>query len=390
MAFEILALLSVFYRISVVVLSANGVLRLRTARSRAGAPGTGGLGNRYLFLFPVYKEQKIIVDTCRHYEEFQKRFGIRLFFIGDGGETESPTTIGMVEDYFHGNDGVESLVLEGGGMKARKVNHCLSKIEESKIPYDYIFIFDCDSRIDIGEFERVDSFLSARRLDIASYIPVPVFGKAGSLLSLAGALNHLERIMAFELGSSLLPSSMVYPMGAAMCLSRNAIEKIGRIPEPIDDIPLGYLGTKFRLRKENLPFFVQSLPTVSAASFIRQHIPIFTGVYSLASQLGSYGFTLSIGDRLSINVSYAYFLLEFISLVLLPVAFFADRLAFSVLAATYLAVIGVSLGAFKMLTLRNAVLYAAGYYLRLAAFLNFLTRSLLVSVDLRKIKTERQ
>lgn len=394
-------MLAVIYRIFVLLLS---VLALRK-----GAPAVAVeqvVSQPYVFLFPVYKEQKIIEETFQYYEQFLAHSTeISLLFVSSGKETEEPSTHTLIVKYIQKSLYATRIQIitsaDRTGTKATQLNVGLAYLKNhysQGIPR--IVCFDCDARISWQDFLAADQYVQAHAdCSLFSFMPKAIINTKSFIVK-ALMLHHLERMLAFELSSVHLSKNFwQYPMGATMIVLPELWQKINQFPEPIDDIPLSYILSWQHIAFTTLPFYTLVQAPPNRKNAFRQMIPIFKGVFSYFSTARNSNKTelihlydsaialhLRVFHLLCGVFLYVFFLLEFVSIAAVVLCFNSYYWSLLILFCFQSV---VDLWCYKQLTFVNVLLHLSGYFLRLVQFFYFLWRGVLFQQQLNTYKTER-
>lgn len=374
---------AIFYRLYVLMMS---ILSLSKRRSLTIARKT--LRHHYLFIFPVYKEQKIIIDTLNYYEQFLKLTDkIQLVFVTTAKEVTEPSTLMMIDNYVRKSSyGARIKVLTCpilDGTKATQINYALHFIGKGKHESN-LCLFDCDARISLPDLIRAEDYIEANpHAVIYSFLPRSVMGPGEHFFVYAAGLQHTERMLAFEYASSQLAWKYSYPMGATMIVKPQLWQYIEHIPEPIDDIPLDYLLQFKGLRAKSLPFetLVQAPPDVG--NVFRQMIPIFKGVFSYFSTAKRYQVKLTRIQKVQGILQYIFYILE-------PLGILLALLGNRYLLILLLLQVALNLSWTKKISLRAFIAHLFGYVVRLLQFGYFGWYVLRGKVNWAEFKTERK
>ncbi len=375
---------SVFYRLYVLLISCLSLLYPKQKVIESNSD----LSQHYCFLFPVYKEQKIIKDTLQYYEQFLAQSQqIQLIFITTAKETGSDTTLKLMQDYLKNSQYQERIVVVTcpvlDGTKATQINYGLDFIAEKK-QKSYVCMFDCDARISFLDLVRAEQYIKDNSgAVIYSFLPKAKPAKQSNFLVLSAGLHHTERMLAFEYAASQLPWKYSYPMGATMLVHPQLWQHIDHIPEPIDDIPLDYLLQFKKLKAKTMPFYTLVQPPPDTRNLFRQMIPIFKGVFSYFSTAHRYGIKLNI-------VGYGHGLLVYTFYLLEPLSIFLVLLGDWWLGILIFVQIIVNLYWVKKLSTKAFIAHSWGYIIRLLQFLYFGINMLKGEIRLSQFKTERK
>ncbi len=378
------------YRLLVTLLSSVSYYyyqRRRWSNSRVASR----LHHRYVFLFPVFREQKVIEETFYYYQRFLGWFpDLKILFVTTEKEQDDPST----------RDILKKLIVESAcrnridciscpdlhGTKATQVNFGLNYIRSQHKKTPYIVSFDCDARIRWQDFLLADQYIQRSPTHMVySFLPRPRLESTTNLLARSIVLHYGERMLAFEYPSGLDPG-LNYPMGATIIFSPKLWGHIEHIPEPIDDLSLKYILDYHQLSYVSLPYFtdVQSPPDIS--NLYRQMVPIFSGVFSHFSTLRSYGIPLKMKNIWVGWGFYLFCLLEYLSILLLLPAVVTGEWLLPIL---FLYQIILDLFFLGKLSLGNFFMHLLGYAIRLSQFIYFLGWRLFWGDKLCQFKTER-
>jgi len=381
------------YRVFIVSITlSNWRWRRRTASPLS--PSKAVL-HGYVFLFPVFREQKIIRDTLQYYESFLAYSeNIQLLFITTIKERgDSNNTAEYIEAYRQGSGFRERIhVVESHqmtGTKATQLNVGLhwvrTKYQQQQFPY--VVCFDCDARIAIDDFIQVDrNFLNKGNACIYSFVPVSKIAAYSKSVA-ALMLHHLERVFVWEYIPSLIASaSWNYPMGATMVIAPQLWDKLPAFPEPIDDIPLQYLLRWKGVAYRSLPFFTQVQSPPNLGNAFRQIIPILHGVFCYFSLAQRYHVSLTLKQSVAGICWYIVFILEFIAIAISPYLLWRSWPMFIILFIIPAIIHLVWRQCFSFL---NLALYLLGFYLRLLQFCYFLVKIIFSPPQLHQFKTDR-
>lgn len=384
MFIAILVWAGIFYRLYVLLISCLSLLYPK----QKVIVSNSDLSQHYLFLFPVYKEQKIIKDTLQYYEQFLAQSQqIQLLFITTAKETGSDTTLKLIQDYLKNSQYQERIAVITcpvlNGTKATQINYGLDFIAEKK-QKSYVCMFDCDARISFPDFVQAEQYIKDNSgAVIYSFLPKAEPAKQSNFLVLSAGLHHAERMLAFEYAASQLPWKYSYPMGATMIVHPQLWKLIDHIPEPIDDIPLDYLLQFKKLKAKTMPFYTLVQPPPDTRNVFRQMIPIFKGVFSYFTTAQCYGIKLSILGWGKGLLLYTFYLLE-------PLGVFLALLGYWWVGSLIFLQIIVNLYWAKKLTLKACIAHSCGYIIRLLQFLYFGINMLKGEIRLSQFKTERK
>ncbi|MGZ5455126.1 MAG: hypothetical protein ACXWN1_00470 [Thermoanaerobaculia bacterium] len=340
----------------------------------------------------MYREQAIIADTLAHYGPFLRQVSsLQLWFVLDAREAGPDTTRdvllrALTEQGYGSSDRITVLASDAvRGSKAAKVNLAIERLRATQPDLPMLVVFDCDARVEFSEVRIALACASVSAADVVSLVPVPEPGD-GSVVVRSAMAHHAERAVSFELGSGCLPRYMRYPTGALMILRPSLLRRIPHLPEPIDDLPLSYLIARLRGDVVTLPAFVRVLPPPDAYNLFRQHIPIFTGVFSVFATLRKFHVTPRLSDYARCTVLYAFYAAEFVSIAAAfvwlaggtywPLLLVIAQLAFALFVVERLSAAALLLG-------------TLGYLVRLCLFLWFVLNRAFVRPDLSRIKTAR-
>ncbi len=384
MFISILVWMAVFYRLYVLLMSCLSLLYLK----QKVVVSNLHLSQHYIFLFPVYKEQKIIKDTLQYYEQFLVQSQqIQLIFITTAKETGSHTTFKLIQDYLKNSQYQEKIAVLAcpilDGTKATQINYGLDFIAEQK-QKSYVCMFDCDARISFSDLVRAEQYIKDNvGAAIYSFLPKAELAHQSNLLVQSTGLHHIERMLAFEYASSQLPWKYSYPMGATMIVHPNLWEHINHIPEPIDDIPLDYLLQFKKLKAKTMPFYTLVQAPPDTRNLFRQMIPIFKGVFSYFATAREYRVKLRIGQIIKGLCLYVFYLLEPLTILFAFLGFWWLTIL------TGLQVI-LNLYWIHNLSLRLFIIHIFGYFVRLLQFLYFGIILLKGPLRLSQFKTQRK
>ncbi len=381
----ILVLAALGYRIYLSVIS---VITMRVRKKKLDLIAPNSKQQRYVFVFPVYKEQVIIEDTLRYYEQFVAQLGgIELLFVTTTKESGDQRTYDLIKAYLAKSKYSDKIILiecaELQGTKATQINYGLSYLRNRYNRLPRLVLFDCDARISLSDFSDAEQWIEQNPgAVIYSFVPKPVLYCNTPLLIQSTVLHHTERMLAFEYAASRLKSKATYPMGATMMVLPLLWEKVTSIPEPIDDIPLDYLLSFYGLHAKALPYFslVQAPPDTH--NMFRQMIPIFRGVFSYYATAKRYQISLTQWQKYKGVLLYGFYLLEPLGILLA---------CFGNISLLILIAVQISLNLYwsDRLTIKNFLLHSLGYVIRLLQFLYFALHLLKRDRKLNQFKTER-
>lgn len=377
------------YRYAVLGLSLLGLTV--SLRKPSCQVSNQSLKNEYCFVFPVYKEQKVIADTFHYYESFlQKSEKVSLLFVTTTKEQGKGTTKDLLNELINQSQykaritAIESVVLTG--TKATQLNVALTHLRSKETSMPYLVCFDCDARISWEDFKQAEEQLDESYY-LYSFLPKP--GLANTRRGVkALMLHHGERMLVWEYVPAHVKFSFWhYPMGATLVVHPGLWQKVECFPEPIDDIPLQYVLHWQKLKFRSLPYYshVQAPPNLSNA--FRQMIPIFTGVFSYFSLAKRISRTLNLKEKLTGLGWYGLLISEFLAIAISPYILITRPVAFVFM---YLLPALIQLIWLRTLRPINVILYFCGMYLRLAQFIYFVVRGLLFPANLAAFKTERE
>lgn len=344
--------------------------------------------HQYTFVFPVYREQKIIVETLKYYEAFlRKTNNIDLVFVTSLKETGELTTLDLITAYWQGNQYQHRVTVltcpELEGTKATQINFALDNLRNQRATRR-IVSFDCDARISYEDFCATEHWIEDHHDAVVySFVPRSPLNQASNFLVRSIVLHSLERSLALEYCSSQLRwLHSSYPMGATMLLMPTIWQKIDRLPEPIDDISLQYILRSYGLKMRSLPYFTDVQPPPDTKNLFKQIVPIFKGVFSFGSTAKYYGVKLSWLDKTASWFRYSYYLLEHLGILLALTGQWWLLICFA---------IQVLIDCFWSgnFTVKNVLAHAFGYLIRLAQFGYFLIRIIFQPPKLHQFKTDR-
>lgn len=384
MLLSILVIAAVGYRLYVLVMSC---LSLFFSKQRV-IVYSSHLAQQYIFLFPVYKEQKIIKDTLQHYEQFLAQSQqIRLIFITTAKETGPDTTLELIHDHLKNSQYQEKITVLTcpilNGTKATQINYGLDFINKQR-EKSYICVFDCDARISFQDLRQAEQYIKNHSgAVIYSFLPKVEPCQQSNFFVQSAGLHHTERMLAFEYASSQLPWKYSYPMGATMLVLPRLWAHIKHIPEPIDDIPLDYLLQFKKLKAKTMPFYTLVQAPPDSRNVFCQMIPIFTGVFSYFATAKRYKIKLSITDKVKGVLLYVFYLLE-------PLSIFLALLgSWYVVGLVFLQIV-INLFWTKNLSIKTFIANLIGYIIRLLQFLYFSVKLLKGEIRLAQYKTDRR
>lgn len=378
-----LVAIALSYRIYILIMSLVGIFSHQKIVVEGHA-----LNQDYIFIFPVYKEQKIITETLRYYEQFLDQSDkVQLLFVTTTKETIEPTTLTLIKNYLKDTKYKKRIKVLAcpitNGTKATQLNYALDHIGKRKHE-SHIVMFDCDARISFQDFLRAEICMKENSLPVIySFLPKSVCTDHQNFLVMAAGFHHAERMLAFEYVSSQLVWKYSYPMGATMIIHPRLWQHIEHIPEPIDDIPLDYLLQFKGLKAKPLPFnaLVQLPPDMR--NVFRQMIPIFKGVFSYFSTAKRYEIKLTITQRAQGVLVYLFYLLEPLGILL---ALLGNRYLLGLLLVQAC----LNLYWIKQVSLKSFIAHCFGYLVRLLQFFYFAIYLLKGDAKLSEFKTERR
>lgn len=383
--------LFLIYRVYIFITTVAGYVNLKFLK-KANIDSDHQLKNQYILIFPAYNEQQITNETCKYFEKWlQNDSTLEMILVGDINEKNFPTTVDIAKEYFlHSNYKYQFKTLvcdRKKGSKASKINFAINHLKKTNAKLPHLVIFDFDARPKWKDFVKADMLISQSNGQIYSFVPiVSTYNNLGIILK-AYVINHLERILGNELGNNILPTYLRYPMGATMVLDPTLWNKVEQIPEPIDDLPLGYLLAKKDAKCITLPFFTSVQAPPNIISLYRQYIPIYTGVFSRLSTLKQFNIPINIKDYVIEILCNIFTIFEFIAIAYSIVLLYY----FNFIGVTALLIqVFINLIFFDQLSFRNLILGFIGYFIRLSLFLNFLITKSFTQVDLSKYKTPRK
>ncbi|MBP7057693.1 hypothetical protein KBB08_04385 [Candidatus Gracilibacteria bacterium] len=344
--------------------------------------------HQYTFVFPVYREQKIILDTLKYYEIFlSNTANIDLVFVTSRKETGELTTLGLITAYWQGSQYQNRVTvltcpaLEG--TKATQINYALEHLR-TVLATRRIVSFDCDARISYEDFCAAEHWIGDHYDAVVySFVPRSHLSQVSGFFVRSIVMHSLERSLALEYSSSQL--RMVhssYPMGATMLLMPAIWQKIDRLPEPIDDISLQYILRFYALKMRSLPYFTDVQPPPDTKNLFRQIVPIFKGVFSVGSTAQYYKQKFPVPYRLVSLLRYGYYLLEPLGILLALTGQWWLLICFGmqILLDSWWS---------RNFTPINIAAHGFGYLIRLAQFCYFLVRVLFQPPQLHQFKTDR-
>lgn len=381
----ILVLAALGYRIYLLVISWITILVPKHKLARSIIPSGK---QHYVFIFPVYKEQVIIEDTLRHYENFVAELGsIELLFVTTAKERGDHRTYDFIRAYKAKSTHADKIILiectELAGTKATQINCGLAYLRQRYAVLPSLVLFDCDARISLNDFSDAQTWIDHNPGAVVySFVPKSILHSTTPVLVQSSVIHHTERMLAFEYAAAHLDRKFTYPMGATMIVLPSLWEKITSIPEPIDDIPLDYLLSFYGLHAKALPYFSYVQAPLDAHNMFRQVIPIFTGVFSYYATARRYQISLNVWQRCKGILLYMFYLLEPLSILLA----YLGHVALLVLIAVQ---VFLNLYWSKQLTIKNCVLYCLGYVIRLLQFLYFGLHLIKKEKGLDQFKTKR-
>ncbi len=358
------------------------------------------LHNQYIFLFPVFREQNIILETLKYYEKFLAWFpGVQLFFVTTAKEKGKSTTEDIIRQFIAKSVYKSRISCiccpEEQGTKATQINYAVDYIRSSTTAMPYIVSFDCDARISWQDFLLADSYTQAHSQHMVySFLPKSKVDDIHNPMIKAAALHHGERMLAFEYFSSLQSLGLHYPMGATLIFSPQLWKHLAHIPEPNDDLALKYILDSKHLSYVSLPYFTHVQAPPNSKNLYRQMIPVFNGVFSYFKTLRLHsGHALKqyqlpfIIKQIAVGLGwYAFYALEYLSIVLLSFALIKGDTFFILF---FFLQIVLDLLFLKQLSFLNFWLHFLGYFIRLSQFSYFLFYQLFGGPALCQFKTER-
>ncbi len=342
----------------------------------------------YVFVFPVYKEQVIIEDTLRYYEQFVAELGtVQLLFVTTAKEKGDLRTYDLIKNYLVKSNYQGKITLiecaELQGTKATQINYGLAYLRQRYAVLPNLVLFDCDARISLSDFSDAQTWIDHNPGAVVySFVPKSILHPTTPLLVQSTVLHHTERMLAFEYAAAKLDRKFTYPMGATMIVLPQLWDKITGIPEPIDDIPLDYLLSFHGLRAKALPYFSQVQAPPDARNMFRQMIPIFSGVFSYYATAKRYHIALTGWQCCKGILLYGVYLLE-------PLAILLACLGNVSLCVLIVIQIILNLYWSKRLSIKHFALHSFGYVIRLLQFLYFALYLLKREKKLDQFKTER-
>lgn len=385
-----LILLVVGYRLIILILTGIACYISRK-RDKNNCFIPAKLRNRYIFLFPVFREQAIIKETFQYYERFLCWFPqIEILFIVTKKEEDVPSTKGILSDliiksvFQNHIECIECLDLKG--TKATQVNFALDYIRSKYKKIPYILSFDCDARISWQDFFMADQYISQHSEHVLySFLPRPSIDQIKNFFIQASMLHHVERMLALEYPSSLA-LGLNYPMGAASIYSPKLWRYIVYIPEPIDDLSLKYILNYYRQSYVALPFFVSVQAPPNVRNLYRQIIPIFSGVFSYFHTMKQNNLVLSIRNILTGLGWYVLYVLEYASICFLIITILCGNMLF---LSLFICQVILDLYFVERLSVGNIFLHLFGYVIRFSQFIYFLFKKFFWMTDLCQFKTDR-
>lgn len=381
----LLVLGSLGYRIYVLAISLMTILSRQKKIVLSNA--SGELQN-YVFVFPVYKEQVIIEDTLRYYEQFVADLGtIQLLFVATAKEKGDQRTFDLIKNYLAKSKNQDKITViecdELQGTKATQINYGIAYLRKRDAVLPRLVLFDCDARISLSDFNDAQKWIDHNPGAVVySFVPKSIFYSTTPLLVQSMVLHHMERMLAFEYAAAQLDRKFTYPMGATMIVLPQLWEKITSIPEPIDDIPLDYLLNFHGLRAKALPYFSYVQAPPDARNMFRQMIPIFSGVFSYYATAKRYQISLTHWQRCKGVLLYVFYLLEPLGILLGCLG----NIPMLILIAVQIC---LNLYWSNRLTIKNVLLHSLGYVIRLLQFLCFAFHLIKRDKQLSQFKTER-
>ena len=227
----------------------------------------------FWILLPALREQKLVKETIEYFNNLNynaNKLHICLIttqkeeFEYNQKNQTIKTTRDVVLSYLKENKTKYNTYLihypKEKGNKASQLNYAIKKITESSNKDCYFVIFDFDSRPNTDFLITTNKTIELyNQPDLLQ--PIPFFLKNAEKLSTnikntPIIIHGMEQscrsgcieIWNLMMNSCKLPLSPIYAMGACLCIKKSALIEQDYIPEPVDDLPLGF---RYFINKKN-------------------------------------------------------------------------------------------------------------------------------------------
>lgn len=236
----------------------------------------GGTHRRIALLIPVFKEAVIIADSVKHFNQLAEQHDLEVFYVTtekEGPKHENPT-YSIIKRLINNRSHLLHYPMQKGA-KAAQINYSLDQIELSTEKYDYIGVFDADSRPDPAgiDFVKNDSKASPLVYQMPSR-----YDKSWSSLrpmAKASAAFQTRWTLCYEIPgwvrwqSALHTGIVMYLVGHGLFIRFNSRL---RFPEDTvtEDLALGYRLASTNASVKLVPYWDQcSVPPRMATALVQ-------------------------------------------------------------------------------------------------------------------------
>lgn len=212
--------------------------------------------NRLALIVPVFEEQSIIDDTIEYFESIRVDTGVGVYYVTTGRESEPGSTKSIISSKIGDNSIIH--YPKTHGYKASQLNFALSKLKHE---YDFIGIFDADSKPDINGIKYVES--ASKEIDIlqmpsiynTNYENLGVISKANAIFQTRWTLCY-EIPQWIKWSKARKENKLMYLVGHGLFLNTKLITKCTFDEKTItEDLFFGYKSSLSNKKLRLVPFF---------------------------------------------------------------------------------------------------------------------------------------
>ena len=212
--------------------------------------------NRLALVIPVFKEQLIINETIAYFESIRVKMKLDVYYVTTDKEGISNST----KDIIISKIGADYIIHypKKYGYKASQLNYALSRIKNN---YDFIGIFDADSKPDSKGLERVA--FASREIDILQMPSIynSNYDRLG-ILSKANAIFQTRWTFCYEIPQWIRWSknpkrgNIMYLVGHGLFLNTRLITNQTFNQKTVgEDLYFGYKSSLSNKKIQLIPFF---------------------------------------------------------------------------------------------------------------------------------------
>jgi hypothetical protein len=214
-----------------------------------------GTLNSLAIIIPVYHENEIIYETMRYFNQINKKLSIDVFYVTTAKETLFPSTKDIITSVL-GKRNVIHYPYDTGH-KSHQLNFALNKLKSN---YDFIGIFDADSRPDINGLRVMLSCSSTTNIAQmpsfynTNYKKLNLFAKANSIFQTRWTMCYeIPQWLKWERAKS---DNLMYLVGHGLFINTDDITEVVFYENTItEDLYFGYESSLGNKKLYLIPFF---------------------------------------------------------------------------------------------------------------------------------------